>query len=1423
MMTVGDLETELNLEPRMSSRFDARLRVTALAVALAVGGCGDPVSPPEATKITVSPSSAALQSLGETVRLTATVLDQNGNVMTDVAVTWSSRNNEVATVDAAGLVTAVAGGTVMVQAATGTVTGTAEVRVDQTPVEVRVSPGADTLTALDDTVRLSAEAFDANGHAVADAVFAWSSDDETVAAVDADGLVTAAGPGGARVTAETRGVAGSAEVVVDQVPAEVRVSPGADTLTALDDTVRLSAEAFDANGHAVADAVFAWSSDDETVAAVDADGLVTAAGPGGARVTAETRGVAGSAEVVVDQTPAEVRVSPGADTLTALDDTVRLSAEAFDANGHAVADAVFAWSSDDETVAAVDADGLVTAAGPGGARVTAETRGVAGSAEVVVDQTPVEVRVSPGADTLTALDDTVRLSAEAFDANGHAVADAVFAWSSDDETVAAVDADGLVTAAGPGGARVTAETRGVAGSAEVVVDQTPVEVRVSPGADTLTALDDTVRLSAEAFDANGHAVADAVFAWSSDDETVAAVDADGLVTAAGPGGARVTAETRGVAGSAEVVVDQTPVEVRVSPGADTLTALDDTVRLSAEAFDANGHAVADAVFAWSSDDETVAAVDADGLVTAVANGSAEVVATVGVDGVAGSAALTVAQRAAELHVSPLTDTLLAPDTLRLSAEAFDANGHSVAEIEFRWASGDESVATVDAGGLVTVLGAGSVVVTVAESTADLEETVSLVVWGTREELIRMYEALGGEEWTNADNWGTDAPLDEWYGVTTDGAGRIIQLRLNNNGLAGPIPAELGRLESLEALDLSWSWNWNSRSGRLTGSIPPELGNLSHLEELKLNFTGLSGSIPEELGKLSNLRLLWLGGNAFSGSPPPELGNLSNLESLDLSFSGSIPPELGNLSNLKFLWMIGSGSIPPELGNLSNLESLDLAGNDLSGSIPPELGNLSNLDYLSIEWSDLSGSIPSELGNLSSLEELYLPGNELSGSIPPELGNLSNLVSLGLGSNELSGSIPPELGNLSHLVSLGLGSNELSGSIPPELGNLSHLVSLGLGSNELSGSIPPELGDLSNLDTLEVHDNDGLSGPLPLALDGLPLYKFHYHTTKLCAPEDASFQTWLNGIYDHSGTEDCVRRLTGPGQSPKWSPDGEKIAFVSYRDGNLKIFVMDADGNNRTRLTKDSGGNASPAWSPDGEKIAFHSTRDGNHEIYVMEADGSNQTRLTNDSGDNDTPAWSPDGEKIAFHSIRDGNQEIYVMEADGSNQTRLTNDSAGDARPAWSPDGEKIAFHSNRDGNQEIYVMEADGSNQTRLTNHSGGNARPVWSPDGEKIVFHSNRDGNQEIYVMEADGSNQTRLTNDSGGDARPAWSPDGEKIAFHSNRDGNQEIYVMEADGSNQTRLTNDSDWDIIPAWSPDGTEIAFTRGQGNGDRFVYILQIK
>jgi len=608
-------------------------------------------------------------------------------------------------------------------------------------------------------------------------------------------------------------------------------------------------------------------------------------------------------------------------------------------------------------------------------------------------------------------------------------------------------------------------------------------VAVMPAADTLLT-GDTLRLSAAAADANGRAVARAEFSWSSTDASVARVDQAGLVTGIAAGVATVTATSDDVTGAAQLtVVAPSASEVRVTPREVSVASLGDTIRLVAKVLDQIGRVLPRAEVAWSSADTAVATVDGSGLVTAAGNGSANVTATSGP--ASGSAGVTVAQVVAAVAVMPAADTLLPGDTLRLSARAFDGNGHAVAVAEFAWSSSDVSVASVDETGLVLAVAPGEAAIRAVSGAVQGIADIT-VENPDRAALVALYQATGGPNWARSSGWLTDASLGQWYGVTTDRMGAVVRLHLSANGLTGAIPRELGNLANMESLHLGANRltgpvppelgnlasleSLTLGNNRLTGAIPPELGNLGSLERLNLTSSGLMGAIPPELGSLASLEVLDLGSNRLTGAIPPELGNLGSLKSLSMAFSrltGAIPSELGNLTRLEFLNLadngIGvgndglTGPIPPELGNLASLRVLWLNNNSLTGPIPPELGELGSLELLSLYFNDLTGPIPPELGGLASLEILWLQGNRITGRIPPELGELASLEVLSLYLNDLTGPIPPELGDLAGLETLRLHANDLTGLIPPELGNLTGLDTLRLGNNMLTGPIPPELG------------------------------------------------------------------------------------------------------------------------------------------------------------------------------------------------------------------------------------------------------------------------------------------------------------------------------------------------------------------------------
>jgi uncharacterized protein YjdB len=707
-------------------RIDARgngytLRAEAEGLAAAVTEPFDVT--PRIAAISVTPGSATLQALAATHRLTATALDENGAPIPDVRFGWSTSSESVAAVDADGLVTAASNGGTVITATAAGVTGRSDITVAQRAVIVSVTPSTVRFTALGQTVPLAATAHDANGFVVAGALVVWTSSDQAIATVDNSGRVAAVTNGATEVTGTVDGASGAASVMVVQEAAEVVVTPGTVTLTALGATVQLSAEARDANGHRVADAHFTWTSSDAVIATVSELGLVTAVGNGGVTVHASAGAATGPAAVKVEQQVAQVDVAPGTVTLAALGETRRLEATARDAGGSPISGTTFTWRSSDPTKVSVDADGLVTAVANGNGEIFATSGGVSGGVAVTVSQVATSVFVAPGTASLEALEATERLTAGASDANGHLVPDVQFTWTSSNESVVTVDATGLVTAVANGEATITAAVGAVSGDAAVTVSQRVSQVAVTPDVTTLAALEQTVQLQAVGRDANGHIVPAAEFVWTTSNGEVAAVDASGLVTAVFNGATTITATAGGVAGSAGLTVRQVATAVAVTPEAVRFAALDTRRQLAVEAHDANGHEIAQPLAVWTSANGSVATVAA-GLVTAVGNGATEVSATV--DGATGVAVVEVSQVVAAVLVTPGEGTLTALEaTLRLAADARDSNGHPVAGATFTWHSSNDAVVLVDATGLVTAVANGDAIVT---ATADgVSNQASVVV------------------------------------------------------------------------------------------------------------------------------------------------------------------------------------------------------------------------------------------------------------------------------------------------------------------------------------------------------------------------------------------------------------------------------------------------------------------------------------------------------------------------------------------------------------------------------------------------------------------------------------------------------------------------------------------------------------------------
>jgi TolB protein len=231
--------------------------------------------------------------------------------------------------------------------------------------------------------------------------------------------------------------------------------------------------------------------------------------------------------------------------------------------------------------------------------------------------------------------------------------------------------------------------------------------------------------------------------------------------------------------------------------------------------------------------------------------------------------------------------------------------------------------------------------------------------------------------------------------------------------------------------------------------------------------------------------------------------------------------------------------------------------------------------------------------------------------------------------------------------------------------------------------------------------------------------------------------------------------------PSWSPDGHSILYMSYLfQRSPRLFRLVRAGNAKAgRLLEGLDPNTAVyrgVYDPSGQRMAVVVSRDGAPEIYVVDADGRNPRRLTRNKAIDVSPTWAPDGRRIAFVSDRTGNPNLYVMNADGSELRRLTFGGGYHTAPAWSPDGRWIAYETRVGGGQfDIWRIDPDGRGNAPVVSHPRSDENPTWAPDSRKLAFHSRRTGRSEIFAVDLDGGNLKQLTEGGGDSTAPHWGP--------------------------------------------------------------------
>ncbi len=256
--------------------------------------------------------------------------------------------------------------------------------------------------------------------------------------------------------------------------------------------------------------------------------------------------------------------------------------------------------------------------------------------------------------------------------------------------------------------------------------------------------------------------------------------------------------------------------------------------------------------------------------------------------------------------------------------------------------------------------------------------------------------------------------------------------------------------------------------------------------------------------------------------------------------------------------------------------------------------------------------------------------------------------------------------------------------------------------------------------------------------------------------------------------------------PVWSPDEQRIAFQSNRNGSYNIWIMDADGQNQREVLSGNSDDRHPAWSPDGKKLAFDSDASGRREIWIVDSDGQNPQQITSLEALSNFPSWSPDGARIAFYVYKNGIMDLWTVEVDGSSPQPLTSELANERRnqctfachqAAWSSDGQVIAYEGG--DHNSIWLIDADGSNPREVVGADDNSHFPWYTSDDQigYLTEHVNPDEAwTNAWLLDPVSGQVTLLLDHIRLQGPLDWSQDKTKVLFHSPRSGNFDIYLVD-----------------------------------------------
>ncbi|NDC21398.1 MAG: Tol-Pal system protein TolB [Burkholderiaceae bacterium] len=263
----------------------------------------------------------------------------------------------------------------------------------------------------------------------------------------------------------------------------------------------------------------------------------------------------------------------------------------------------------------------------------------------------------------------------------------------------------------------------------------------------------------------------------------------------------------------------------------------------------------------------------------------------------------------------------------------------------------------------------------------------------------------------------------------------------------------------------------------------------------------------------------------------------------------------------------------------------------------------------------------------------------------------------------------------------------------------------------------------------------------------------------------------------------------------------RLSYVMKEGKRYRLVISDADGQNMRNALNSSEPIISVAWSPDGQKIAYVSFEDRKPVVYVHELVTGRRIVLSNERGNNSAPSWAPDGKSLAVSLSKDGNTQIYRVNADGSNLRRLTQGNTIDTEPQFSPDGKFLYFTSDRGGNPQIYRMSADGERgepARRITFKQPYATSPRISPDGKYLAYIGGAGGGFKLFLMNLATGDSTPMT-DTSFDESPSFAANGRYILYSTQVGGKKVLAAVSVDGYVKQILSVPGSDVRQPSWGP------------------------